>query len=252
VGGPFGDGFAKWMRGADKVLAACCCFAAGTPILSADGNTPVEQIKVGEKVWAKNTETGEVALKPVTELFRTPAKPLYALSLLGADGQVETVEVTDNHPYWVIDQGWVDSGQLMAGMRIESLDQGVLTVQSLVNLKRDEVTYNFTVGEFHTYFVGEQRALVHNCKKCDLTDISKPGASEKNYRINVNPAEFERSLVESGFQETKRTVGKNGEAVVYSNGESTYTLYNRTSGGSGAQFTGKDGTIIKYSLETEN
>jgi len=65
----------------------------------------------------------------------------------------------------VIGTGWVDSGLLKPGMRIEAFDRGALVVESLVAKNVNEVTYNFTVGDFHTYFVGGQRALVHNCNR---------------------------------------------------------------------------------------
>lgn len=73
------------------------------------------------------------------------------------------MEVTDNHPYWVKDRGWVDAVQLEKGMVLQSLGDGELTVSSLKRADRNEVTYNFTVADFHTYFAGKQKAFVHNC-----------------------------------------------------------------------------------------
>jgi len=68
---------------------------------------------------------------------------------------------------WVLSEPGRSSAraQLQAGMQIESFDRGALSVQGLVTLERNEITYNFTVGDFHTYFVGGQRALVHNCNR---------------------------------------------------------------------------------------
>ena len=142
---------------------ACCCFAAGTLIHTELGLVPVELIAVGDLVWSRKEATGETALKPVTQLFFTAAKPIYQLTTIAPDGGHETIEVTDNHPYYVIGQGWIDSGKLKPGMRIENFVRGALVVESLVAKNVNEVTYNFTVGDFHTYFVGGQRALVHNC-----------------------------------------------------------------------------------------
>jgi len=164
-----GDEIAEMVRAAEEVpmlkmaTEACCCFAAGTLAYTANGLQAIETLQVGDFVWAKDQASGITELKPVTELFATQAKPLYALTTQAADGKLETVEVTDNHPYWVIGTGWVDSGLLKPGMRIEAFDRGALVVESLVAKNVNEVTYNFTVGDFHTYFVGGQRALVHNC-----------------------------------------------------------------------------------------
>lgn len=148
--------------GLKAAVEACCCFAAGTLIYTERGLIPIEEIQVGDLVWARDTKTGETALKPVTQLFYTPAKALYALVTVNELGMEERVEVTDNHPYFVIGHGWLDSIELIPGMQIESFDKSVLTVNSMQSFGGSEVTYNFTVGDFHTYFVGEQRALVHN------------------------------------------------------------------------------------------
>jgi len=71
-------------------------------------------------------------LKPVTELFITDPKPLYNLVLKDNAGVEETFIVTDNHPYWVVDKGWVDSAQLELGMQVMSYDGNPLEVTSLV------------------------------------------------------------------------------------------------------------------------
>ena len=38
-----------------------------------------------------------------------------------------------------------------------------MVVASVVETDRTDATYNLTVADFETYFVGEQRVLVHNC-----------------------------------------------------------------------------------------
>ena len=43
------------------------CFVAGTQVETADGSTAIENIKEGDRVFAANPETGEVAYKKVYE-----------------------------------------------------------------------------------------------------------------------------------------------------------------------------------------
>lgn len=50
-------------------LVLCHCFTAGTTVLTSDGEKPIEDIKVGDKVLAKNDKTGEVSYQPVEWLF---------------------------------------------------------------------------------------------------------------------------------------------------------------------------------------
>ncbi len=45
------------------------CFAAGTMVLLNEGQKAIEDIKVGDYVWAWNEETGERELRVVTETY---------------------------------------------------------------------------------------------------------------------------------------------------------------------------------------
>lgn len=159
-------GVGRYGRAAGVVksaIDACCCFPAGTPIVTEFGTVPIEQVQVGQLVYSRDPETGETTLKPVTQLMTTRAKPLHELVTQGRFGNRESTAVTDNHPYWVKGAGWINAAKLTAGMVLQSLDEGELLVVSLTKLKRNEVTYNFSVADFHTYFAGNQKAFVHNC-----------------------------------------------------------------------------------------
>ena len=46
------------------------CFIAGTLVATETGYVTIENIKVGDLVWAHDPETGETALKPVVQTFR--------------------------------------------------------------------------------------------------------------------------------------------------------------------------------------
>ncbi|MEC8009825.1 MAG: Hint domain-containing protein, partial [Pseudomonadota bacterium] len=80
---------------------SCCCFAKGTPVSTPEGFKAIDQLRIGDMVQSKNEFTGEMQSKPVSNLFLTKGKQLYALTTLNSNGVKETVEVTDNHPYWV-------------------------------------------------------------------------------------------------------------------------------------------------------
>ncbi|MDE1461740.1 polymorphic toxin-type HINT domain-containing protein [Spartinivicinus poritis] len=130
-------------------------------------------------VYSKDPETGEVALKPITDRILTEGKPLYTLVLKNTEGEEETIEVTDNHPFWVIGKGWVDSAKLESGMQIEAFKGKSLEVVSLTEAGRTEDTYNLTVADFHTYYAGEQQAFVHNecpCSKASELPLIKQGS----------------------------------------------------------------------------
>ena len=153
---------------AEKAAEACCCFPAGTPVVTENGATPIEQIRVGQLVRARDEKTGLTELKPVTKLFITRGKALFKLTTRSAGGVIASLEVTDNHPFWVEGKGWTESAQLLPGMVLKDVDNAELSVVDLHSLDRTETTFNFTVADFHTYFAGPQKAFVHNACKCVL------------------------------------------------------------------------------------
>jgi RHS repeat-associated protein len=150
-------GVGKAAKGAGKL-----CFVEGTLVHTQDGLKPIEEIQVGDLVKSKDEFTGKTTWKPVTELFRNDDKSILNVTLLNPKGEEELLGVTAEHPFWVEGQGWVDAGELQEGQIISSIDGDVLTVNSIVLDEQLHDTYNFEVADYHTYFVGEQGAWVHN------------------------------------------------------------------------------------------
>ena len=58
------------MKGVMQSIGLCNCFIAGTLVATETGYVTIENIKVGDLVWAHDPETGETALKPVVQTFR--------------------------------------------------------------------------------------------------------------------------------------------------------------------------------------
>ncbi len=139
-----------------------CCFVAGTLVDTEDGLRPIEEIEVGDLVWARDEATGETALKAVTDLIRRHERVIWEVTLTGPDGEIATFETTDDHPWWIAGQGWKKTEELIAGMAVVTRDGRGMILTSVVETGRIDKTYNLTVAEFETYFVGEQRVLVHN------------------------------------------------------------------------------------------
>ena len=75
------------------------CFIAGTLVLCRDENgeesyKPIEEIEVGDMVWAYDEETGESDWKPVVRLFRNKTKEWYHVFVEG-----EEIICTGGHPF---------------------------------------------------------------------------------------------------------------------------------------------------------
>ena len=146
-----------------KALKRSCCFVAGTQVLTEEGYKNIEDVKLGEKLWAKNTDTGEQDWKPVTKIFVEPDRGIYELKLVGKDAFEQKIEATDDHPFYVVDKGWRTTLELQVGDEIETDRKGSMKVVSVIDEDRLDLTYNFTVADFHTYYVTKKNVLVHNC-----------------------------------------------------------------------------------------
>lgn len=138
------------------------CFVAGTLIRTPNGLTPIEDVKVGDQVAARDEKTGQLSWKPVTKLFQNQNKRILKLTVSTPGGLQETYGVTLEHPFWVTGEGWVAAEDIKPGDQIGSIDRKKITVHSLQLANERQNTYNFEVADYHTYFVGELGSWVHN------------------------------------------------------------------------------------------
>lgn len=150
---------------AKMAKATCNCFVAGTEIETKDGERPIEDIQIGDQVLSKNAETGEQAYKKVTALYRNEKEITYKLTV-----NHEIIETTDNHPFWVEGKGWVVAVDLQVGDQLKQSNGHTLTIDQIEIVKHDQKVkvYNFTVADFHTYFVSDLDIWVHNIDCFDL------------------------------------------------------------------------------------
>ncbi len=139
-----------------------------------DGLVPIEDIKLGDKVFAQDPTTGESGYFEVVYLTNHPVDEILYITIGNAitindDGSdnlwPEVMEVTPDHPIYVEGKGWVKAEDLAEGDRLRRIDGGWARVLAIERVVLDEpvLVYNFTVKGVHTYFVLEVGVLVHNC-----------------------------------------------------------------------------------------
>ena len=110
-------------------------------------------------VWATDTETGETALKEVVRLFRNETKEWIHITVNG-----EKITCTPEHPFYSPVKGWANAIDLRAGDILVMLNGEYVIVEQVQHelLESPEITYNFEVKDFHTYYAGDMGVLVHN------------------------------------------------------------------------------------------
>ena len=93
----------------------------------------------------------------------------------------QTVQTTDDHPFWVAGFGWRDAAFLRVGDELQQANSDTVTV---VNSERrlcpDGIAvFNFEVERFHSYFVAEYEnapaVLVHNASYGQILNAVKSG-----------------------------------------------------------------------------
>ncbi|MGE5194341.1 MAG: polymorphic toxin-type HINT domain-containing protein [Deltaproteobacteria bacterium] len=149
-------------------IAIISCFAAGTPVWTESGAQAIDTIKVGDRVLAKDIETGELAYKPVLQTTVRPPKELTTLRF----GD-ETIVCTGGHRFWSSGSGWIKARDLTPQTLLHTVT-GNTPVWSAKKGNTAE-TYNLVVADFHTYFVGKTGVLCQDLLIPHSTNSVVPG-----------------------------------------------------------------------------
>ena len=189
-----------------KITKKSFCFVAGTEVLTDRGLVPIEEIQVGDLVWAEDPDTGEKTLKPVVQLFVSETHELVRLVI-----DDEIILATLGHPFHVKGKGWVQAFDLEPGDLVTQKDGNLATVYGIwyIYSETPVTVYNFEVADFHTYFVGDDSLLVHNmCAKSGgmnnlrvlkervikgykiSMDLEKGGSGLNNIHLKVNNVKY--------------------------------------------------------------
>ena len=144
---------------AGAINAATSCFVAGTPVLTEDGDKPIEDVTVGDYVWAWDEATGTTELKQVVETYVNETSELMHIFVNG-----EEIVATPTHPFYCPVKGWTDAAHLRAGDILVLVNGEYVVVEKIQHelLENPVKVYNFQVQDYHTYYVAESGILVHN------------------------------------------------------------------------------------------
>ena len=170
------------------------CFVEGTLVLTEDGLVPIEDIEVGNYVWAENPDTGDITLKEVLDTFEKQVDTIVTITIDG-----EKIKTTEAHLFYVEVTGWIPASMLQEGDILSLEDGREVPVQSIETITYNHYVnvYNFEVKDFHIYYISDVSVLVHNktpCQQLKSINTQKPlqihhFASNKNKKYTP---EFEK------------------------------------------------------------
>ena len=162
------------------------CFTGETLVATADGLVAIETIEVGDYVLAEDTITGEKEYKRVLKVHVSQTTKLVHVTISDEDSSEtdETINTTDNHPFYVEGKGWVAAIELEEGDILRTSDGDIKTVKDVAieYLDEPELIYNLEVEGYHTYFVSDENVLVHN--DCPSATNIKAGKNFKSHFID--------------------------------------------------------------------
>ena len=176
---------------AGAINAATSCFVAGTPVLTEDGDKPIEDVTVGDYVWAWDEATGTTELKQVVETYVNETSELMHIFVNG-----EEIVATPTHPFYCPVKGWTDAAHLRAGDILVLVNGEYVVVEKIQHelLENPVKVYNFQVQDYHTYYVAESGVLVHNTCEQEIST----GRTEPNNLYEQLAMESAKSAPERG------------------------------------------------------
>ena len=141
------------------------CFAAGTPVLMADGATrAIESLEVGDEVLAYDEDARTIVRRRVSQRHDHPAEATFRVRIAGV---AAPLIVTAQHRFFVAARReWVRFGELEVGTELFHYDAATreASPRRLEHIEPADTVpvYNLSVDENPSYFV--LGILVHNTK----------------------------------------------------------------------------------------
>lgn len=175
---------ARTAKNIKRAIAGGICFTGDTIVKVENGDKQIKDIKVGDQVYSKDPKTGEKGLKKVKTVYVNETDKLVHIFV---DGQ--EIKATEEHPFWVIDKGWLGAKNLQVGDKVllNSEEEAVIKSIFIEQLNKTIKVYNFEVENWHTYYVSDSGVLVHNT--CRIKNITKQESvvwkSFNNYKNGI-------------------------------------------------------------------
>lgn len=159
------------------------CFTGKTLVQTSTGLRRIDSLKIGDLVLSKDTKTGAEAYKKVLTVYKKTTNELYVMNVDG-----ENVTTTSGHLFMMSTGLWKSAKNIHAGDKITDADGTLKEVKDIEVKKSEDYTriYNLNVEDYHTYFVGSKRLLVHNNCGIDLDKLANETGKSYETLIDEN------------------------------------------------------------------
>jgi hypothetical protein len=216
--------------------ASSGCFLAGTPVLTQDGATSIEEVWPGTPVCSYDPSTGAWTQQ---EVMRTVSLPYSGdVVTIGTGGR--EIQVTGNHPFLVargsgldtrplpaelspsestspVSGRWVEARQLREGDTLLALDGQPCRIESVSTRRETTQVHYLAISGPHTYAVHTLGIVVHN-------GGSKESAAKRP--LESDRAAKEREMMAAGVATASLPTDARNERVRVYSGACTIVLDN--------------------------
>ena len=106
----------------------------------------------------------------------------------------DIIKATESHPFYVENKGWLSAGTLTENDKLRCSDGTILNINKIeIKLLENSIkVYNFEVEDWHNYFVGKSRVLVHNSCSKTTNGVSNPYGLTSKDIPSVRNGEFNK------------------------------------------------------------
>jgi hypothetical protein len=164
-------------------LCVFACFPAGTPVATKNGLKNIEEIEMGDEVWAYDENINLEVLEEVLYVFNSESTTFFEIELTNG----EIIVVTPDHEFWVeglvtneyrilnfnyhqndinndvLSKTWTKASELKPGNSLKAKNNFIYSIKSInVIVRNIEPVFNVCVSSNHNYFVGQSNILSHN------------------------------------------------------------------------------------------
>ncbi|MEP6016980.1 MAG: collagen-binding domain-containing protein [Paracoccaceae bacterium] len=139
-------------------------FAPGTEVLTPEGKVAIETLREGDMVVARDEDTGQSGIFPVTGVMKAQSSDLRWFTLEAENGRSTRLGLTGGHPMFVVGKGWTVADEVHSGDAIRRADLSELRVLGVEFDPNPQIVHNLEIAGAHTYFAGEFEAWGHNGK----------------------------------------------------------------------------------------
>lgn len=104
----------------------------------------------------------KLQFKTIENTLKFEEKDIYQIDLVDGNGKQQSFECTANHPFYVIDKGFVRTDHLTLTDQCLDCYGNKLAIEGIQEIVKVNTVYDLTVANTHTFFVGRSGAWVHN------------------------------------------------------------------------------------------